>query len=160
MGGVAIGVAGPGDMADLHAALAHLAGELGGTCGTTVAALTAACTGPSAAGCGVIARENGAVAGAAILSPVFSSFRGCAGVFVNDLWVAPAARGTGLGRRLLVACAGEGARRWHAGYLRLDVHDDNTGGRAFYDRLGFRPAGGETMLVLDPPVFTDLLETA
>lgn len=150
MAGVTIRVAGPGDVARLCAGLDELARDLGARSAATRAGLTAACFGPSPAAHGLIALAGEETAGLALVSPLFSSFRGLPGVFVNDLWVAGGWRGTGLGRRMLAASAAHGARLWGAGYLRLDVHDGNPGALAFYDRLGLRQTVGEKGLFLDP----------
>lgn len=157
---VAIHPASAGDMADLRAGLARLAADLGGTCRATVAGLTAACTGPDPAAHALIARDPGALAGLALISPVYSTFRGAAGVFVNDLWVAPGWRRAGLGQRLMAACAAHGTRAWGAVYLRLDLHDGNDRARAFYRRLGLAPARGETALFLDAAPFGALAAAA
>lgn len=57
--------------------------------------------------------------------------------FLGLIFVAPAARGTGLGTRVLEALAAELHRRG-AGALRLAVEPANTGARRLYERLGFR----------------------
>ena len=86
----------------------------------------------------------------ALYSPVFSTVIGGAGAYVSDLRVAPDARATGLGRRLLAAVAADASERWGAIYLTLAVYDDSPGARAFYDRLGFAAVDGQARLSLDP----------
>jgi ribosomal protein S18 acetylase RimI-like enzyme len=61
-----------------------------------------------------------------------------------SIWVSPAARGTGTGRRLIAGliawAAGTGARQ-----LRLQVRRDNAPAIGLYERSGFGragPAGG------------------
>jgi ribosomal protein S18 acetylase RimI-like enzyme len=61
-----------------------------------------------------------------------------------SMWVSPAARGTGTGRRLIAEliawAAGTGARQ-----LRLQVRRDNAPAIGLYERSGFGragPAGG------------------
>ena len=62
------------------------------------------------------------------------------GVMLMDgLFVAPHARGRGVGTRLLAAVA-ERARAEGCRELRLDVVDGNRA-RALYERQGFRPSG-------------------
>ena len=78
----------------------------------------------------------------------FSSWKGASGVYVQDLYVSPQARGTGLGWKLMKATCEE-ARSWDASYCKLTVHDDNETALAFYERLGFRSVSGETVLILD-----------
>ena len=62
------------------------------------------------------------------------------GVLLMDgLFVAPGARGRGVGTRLLLAVA-ERARAEGCGEVRLEVVDGNRA-RTLYDRFGFRAAG-------------------
>lgn len=57
---------------------------------------------------------------------------------MDGLFVAPEARGRGVGTRLLAAIAEEARLR---GYreVRLDVVEENARARALYERLGYRP---------------------
>lgn len=58
------------------------------------------------------------------------------GTLLDNLHVVEAARGSGLGRRLLARAAEEiAARHWPRG-LHLWVFDANTGARRFYERHG------------------------
>jgi ribosomal protein S18 acetylase RimI-like enzyme len=59
---------------------------------------------------------------------------------MDGLFVAPQARGQGVGTALLAAIAREARAR---GYreVRLDVVDENTRARALYERLGYRAVG-------------------
>ena len=82
----------------------------------------------------------------------FSTWRGHPGLYVQDIYVTSAARGTGLGRRLIAAAVAEASKRG-AVYLRLSVHADNDGGTGFYDQLGFRHAVHEKMMVLEGDAF-------
>lgn len=88
------------------------------------------------------------LAGCAFFSRAFSTYAGGAGLFVSDLWIADARRGTGLGRRLLVATAEAGREMGCGTFVRLAVHDINDGARAFYERLGFRRHPGEGLMTL------------
>jgi ribosomal protein S18 acetylase RimI-like enzyme len=56
---------------------------------------------------------------------------------MDGIFVAPAARGQGVGTRLLEAIAAEAASRGFA-EVRLDVIDSNPRARALYERQGFR----------------------
>jgi GNAT superfamily N-acetyltransferase len=65
----------------------------------------------------------------------FSTWEGKPGIYLEDLYVAEAARGTGLGRRLIAAVAAIAVAR---GGPRLDLwvlHWNPA--RAIYERLGF-----------------------
>ncbi len=83
--------------------------------------------------------------GLCLYFPSFSSWRGRAGIYIQDLYVAPAARGTGLARDLLA----EAARRTNAAYLRLSVDRSNTAALRFYAREGLTPADEERIHVIE-----------
>lgn len=63
---------------------------------------------------------------------------------LDGLFVAPHARGRGVGTMLLDAVAAEAAARGYA-ELRLDVIDRNPRARALYERVGFRPVGNTSI---------------
>ncbi|MEZ5846592.1 MAG: N-acetyltransferase [Geminicoccaceae bacterium] len=88
--------------------------------------------------------------------PVFSTIRCEPGVHVQDIWVDVAARGQGLGRRLLAASAMDAASLWGATYLTLMVYDDNDGALAFYRRLGFVQDPRDRPLHIDGGAFRQL----
>ncbi len=71
----------------------------------------------------------------------FSTWRGVHGIYLEDLYVDPAHRGEGLGRRLLVELARECSRR---GYARLEwaVLKWNEPSIGFYLSLGAYPLDG------------------
>ena len=77
-------------------------------------------------------------AGFALFFPVYSTFRAGWGLYLEDLYVRPEHRGTGMGLALLRAVAREAVAR---GAARLDwvVLDWNTPAVAFYERLGAAP---------------------
>lgn len=92
--------------------------------------------------------------------PHFSTLRGMAGVYVQDLWAAPGQRGSGLGPRLMAAAMRHGQAEWNARYLMLSVHENNEGARRFYDRLGFETHDDATMRALIGPPLARLLHRA
>lgn len=104
----------------------------------------------------MLACDGEQAVGVACYFPTFSTTRGAPGVYLQDLYVAPEARGQGIGRRLLSAVIAASAEGWDANHLLLLVYDDNIAARAFYRRLGFalpdkeRPAslGGEAFAAL------------
>lgn len=59
-------------------------------------------------------------------------------LFIDNLWVAAAHRGTGLGRSLMLAAEAEGARR---GALTACVDTLSTQTPGFYVRLGYEEFG-------------------
>ncbi|MGY6409414.1 MAG: GNAT family N-acetyltransferase [Alkalilacustris sp.] len=142
-------VADRADLARLERALAALSADLGDGHAATHDSLAGALFGPHPAAHGLLALEGEETCGAALFSPVYSTVAGAAGVYVSDLWVAPAARGRGLGRRLLAGVGAEADALWGAGWLKLAVYDHSTAAQAFYRRLGFAPALGMREMRLD-----------
>lgn len=153
---VSIRLAERADAVRLNAALIRLSADLGDTHQATDAALEAAGWGATPAFHAQLAEVAGAIVGVVMYSPVFSTVRGGAGVYVSDLWVAAEQRATGLGRRLLRAAASDAARCWGAGFLKLQVYDSSPGARRFYDRLGFTAASGHTDMILQAAGFEAL----
>jgi GNAT superfamily N-acetyltransferase len=82
-----------------------------------------------------IAERDGAPVGFALWFYTFSTFEGAHGLYLEDLFVIPEARGTGAGlalmRRLAQRCRDEGLAR-----LEWAVLDWNAPAIGFYDRLG------------------------
>lgn len=139
---------GPGDIDALDYALRQLSGDIGDDHKAGTADLAAAAFGKHPSFRAVIAEVDGKTAGVAMFSPLFSTTRGSAGIYVSDLWVGPAARGSGLGRRLLSAAMNEGRATWGADFIKLAVYHDNADAQAFYERLGFVESAGEHALTL------------
>lgn len=104
--------------------------------------------GPRAVFRSLIAETAGQAVGFALFYPDFSTLRGQPGVMLHDLFVAPEARGTGLGRQLLSRVMQEAAD-WEAAFLTLMVDRDNDLARGFYARLGFAERGNYDMLILE-----------
>jgi len=86
--------------------------------------------------------------GLAVYFSEFSTWRGSPGVYVQDLYVAADARGSGLGRQLMEAVI-DRARVWGAAYCKLAVYGKNENALGFYRRLGFRVSDNERVLILD-----------
>ena len=94
--------------------------------------------------------------GVALWSPFLSTTRGAMGAYVSDLWVAEAARGQGLGPRLLASVRDRAAAEFGATFLRLAVYADNPGALRLYQRLGFQPKADEIWLALEGPALEAL----
>ena len=101
----------------------------------TEAGLDAALFGPEPAVFAHVAEYRGVVAGFALWFVNFSTWTGRHGIYLEDLFVSPAVRGSGLGRALLAELAGICVDR---GYGRLDwaVLDWNAPALGFYAALG------------------------
>ncbi|WP_127560063.1 GNAT family N-acetyltransferase [Nioella ostreopsis] len=149
----------PVDTADipmLDTALRTLSGDLGDTHRAHVDALRQAGFGPCPAFHALLALSGDRARGVVMFSPVFSTVRGMPGLYVSDLWVSDAARGTGLGRRLLAAATARAGALWGAGYLRLDVYDSSPEALGFYTKLGLAPLEGQRTLALSGAGFDKL----
>ena len=105
--------------------------------------LTDCLFGDSPALFGHVAEDGGEVVGMALWFLNFSTWRGTHGIYLEDLYVSPAHRGSGLGKELLRTLAGVCVER---GYSRLEwaVLDWNTPSIEFYEALGARPVPGWT----------------
>jgi ribosomal protein S18 acetylase RimI-like enzyme len=73
--------------------------------------------------------------------------------------VSDAARGLGLGRRLLAEAAALSSARGGS-YLRLAVDSGNVAAQAFYERVGLRRAAEERIYQARGDDFTALVESA
>lgn len=85
-----------------------------------------------------VAELDGVVVGCAIWFLNYSTWDGVHGIYLEDLYVRPEARGSGLGRALVAALAAEAVAR---GYSRVSwsVLTWNTPSIAFYESLGAAP---------------------
>lgn len=83
----------------------------------------------------VIATVDDEPVGYALFFPTFSTFLGKPGLYLEDLYVRPAARGAGVGRRLLEHLARIAVDRgW--GRFEWSVLDWNEPSIAFYKKMG------------------------
>lgn len=139
----------PHDAGILNTALRQLSTDMGDTHSASDADIAAAGFGPIPVFQAVLAEAAGQIVGVAVYSPLYSTTRGRAGAFVSDLWVADAARGQGLGARLLARVRDEACASWNAGFLRLLVYRTNPRAAAFYARLGFAPQSGDMQMTLE-----------
>jgi GNAT superfamily N-acetyltransferase len=85
-----------------------------------------------------VAEQDGEVVGMALWFLSFSTWEGTHGIYLEDLYVRPSARGGGHGRALLASLADVAVRR---GYSRVEwaVLDWNEPAIGFYRSLGSEP---------------------
>lgn len=107
-------------------------------CHLTADQLRTALFGPTPALFGHVAELDGEVVGVALWFLNFSTWRGVHGIYLEDLFVQPAHRGSGLGRALLTALAEECVARGY-GRLEWSVLNWNTPSIGFYRSLGAVP---------------------
>ena len=100
--------------------------------------IRAALFGPSPAAFCHVAEADGEVVGFALWFLNFSTWKGRHGIYLEDLFVRPAARGTGLGKALLLNLI-EIARERGYGRVEWSVLDWNTSAIEFYRSLGATP---------------------
>ena len=115
--------------------------------------LSAALFGDSRALFGHVAVADGQVVGMALWFLNFSTWRGTHGVYLEDLYVQPQHRGSGLGRELLRTLADVCVQR---GYDRLEwsVLDWNTPSIDFYKAAGAVPMDEWTVFRLTDEALT------
>jgi GNAT superfamily N-acetyltransferase len=106
-----------------------------------VSDLEAALFGPGAKVFAHVAEIDGVIVGAAIWFLNFSTWTGRHGIYLEDLFVVPQARGHGAGRALLTELARMAVAR---GYTRVEwaVLDWNEPAADFYRHLGARAQDG------------------
>ncbi len=103
----------------------------------------------------LIGEINGAPQGFALFFHNFSTFEGKPGVYLEDLFVRPEARGTGLGKALLKRLAGIAIER-DCARLEWWVLDWNDPAIAFYKKLGAKPMDEWTTFRVDGDALTTL----
>ncbi len=113
----------------------------------TVEQLQDALFGPQPTVFALVAEDDSQVVGFALYFLNFSTWEGVNGIYLEDLYVAPEHRGTGLGKALLQSLAAIAVNR---GYARFEwsVLDWNQPSIDFYTSLGARPMGDWTVFRL------------
>ena len=107
----------------------------------------------------LLAEVRGETVGICLYFDSFSSLRGQRGVYVQDLYVTDAARGSGLGKALLAQVAKEATARG-ATYLRLSVDVENIAAQNAYERIGLSAATDEQIRKIDGSAFQQLAALA
>jgi len=92
----------------------------------------------------LIAELAGAPVGFALWFPSYSTFLAKPGLYLEDLFVQPAARGRGVGRALMSALAQIAVQRGY-GRFEWSVLDWNEPALRFYRSLGAKPHAGWTV---------------
>lgn len=105
----------------------------------------------------LLAEKDGDPVGLCLYFYSFSTWLGEPGVYVQDLYVAEAERGTGLGRRLLHETAKRGRQR-QASHLRLTVVRPNTAASDFYEHIGMHHRDDELTYHIGGSKFVALTE--
>jgi len=103
----------------------------------------------------LIGEVDGEALGLALFFHNFSTFEGRPGIYLEDLFVRPDARGKGLGRALLTELARLAVERGCA-RLEWSVLDWNEPSIGFYKSLGARPMDEWTVMRVDGPALAAL----
>jgi GNAT superfamily N-acetyltransferase len=115
----------------------------------TVESLNKSFFGPESAAGALLARCDGATAGYAIYFFTFSSFLGRRGIWLEDVYVKPAFRKQGLGRKLIEAVARIGVERG-CGRFEWTALDWNEPALNFYRGLGATERKEWVLIRMDP----------
>lgn len=83
----------------------------------------------------LVAAEEGQVIGYALYFQNYSTFLGKRGLYLEDLYVKPATRGSGLGTRMLRTLAAIAVER-QCGRFEWTVLDWNVNAIGFYEKMG------------------------
>ncbi len=126
-------------------------------CKVTESGLAAALFGDGGRPCAeaVIGEVNGRAEGFALFFTNFSTFLCKPGIYLEDLFVRPHARGVGLGKALLAHLAKLAVSRG-CGRLEWSVLDWNEPAIGFYKKLGAIPMSEWTVFRLTGPALTNL----
>lgn len=149
----------PGDIANIHAGLAGIAEAVGEAhkMTSTLDDLRRFGFGDNPAFSTLIAEAGAEFAGMCLYFPIFSSWMGRPGVYVQDLFVEKRFRGLRIGERLLRRVAAMSKAQGGV-YLRLSVDIDNHAAQAFYERLGIEHSHGEQVHRIDGEAFFALAD--
>lgn len=149
--------ANPGDLPDILFGLKSLASDMGDSFKATPKTISQALFGTAAHSFVLLSGASGNTQGIVHGSPFLSTTLGCTCIYVSDLWVARASRGQSLGRQLLISAAHCGNARWHATGLVLNVYEDNTAAKTFYQHLGFEMHQPERRAALTGAALSSLI---
>lgn len=139
----------------MHALLSAMAGEVGRAIAGGAEALRRNGFGAEPRFRAVLAEAGGQAVGLILFYPEYSSWRGEVGVYVQDIYLHPEARGRGLARALL-ARAWREAADWAPGYVTLMVDHRNAAAAAWYARQGFTLRERGDLLILQGAELVDM----
>ena len=103
----------------------------------------------------LIAQVGGVAAGLSLFFQSFSTWRGTRGGYIQDIFVLPEARRTGLATKLLAATAAH-VRAAGGTYVRLSVASDNLDAQRFYARNRMTWSTDERIYVLEGAPFESI----
>lgn len=141
------------DLPGLAAMVAALAADHGEVSQLGIAALARDVLGPQPWLSVLVAEGVAGLLGYAALCPRAQLQLGLRGMDLHHLYVAPVARGKGLGRRLIAAAA-ERARARGCGFLTVATASGNWHAQTVYRACGFEPVpqgGGHFRMALAAP---------
>ena len=101
----------------------------------TESGLTDALFGDKPAAEAMVAEEDGVIVGYALFFQNYSTFLGKRGLYLEDLYVKPGIRGSGLGTKMLRALAAIAVER-QCGRFEWTVLDWNQNAIGFYEKMG------------------------
>lgn len=150
----------PADVDLLHRFVVELAEaeDYPGEVTARPADLAAALFGPDAVAEAVLATIDGEPVGFALFYPTYSTIVGRRGVHLEDLYVRPGHRGSGVGRVLLAHLAGLAERR--GGRLEWWVLRTNDSALRFYRRSGARSVDELEVMRVEGAGLAELARTA
>lgn len=102
-----------------------------------------------------VVEDTGQILGVCLWTMTYSSWRGCRGIYISDLYVMPFARGKQMGEKLLVGTIREAKKRG-AGFVKMEVDATNSNAARFYQRLRFKHKSDDQIFILEPDAFAAL----
>jgi ribosomal protein S18 acetylase RimI-like enzyme len=100
----------------------------------------------------MLAEIDGNIAGICLYFPMFSTWLGKPGLYIQDIYIHEGYRNAKLGEKLLRHVSRTGRDKGYA-YLRLTVDEGNDGGARFYSNHGFVRSDDEYIYKLTDAAF-------
>ena len=102
-----------------------------------------------------VADSAGLILGVCLWTMTYSSWRGCPGIYISDLYVLQPARGRKIGEKLLRGTLRE-SLKLGARFVKMEVEVDNAAAARFYERLGLKHKSNDRVFILEPDKFEQL----